>query len=116
MSNANHYLTKVLCVFFLSQATGYVFTPTEKEKSDRLLHVRYSVTKDQYCRVSNDSEVTQSWDHCVWSKESVFRKVENDWEMVRLLLLSNKLLCFCILWLRMGRTVNWVVKTFIMHL
>ncbi|TNN78979.1 Peptide-N(4)-(N-acetyl-beta-glucosaminyl)asparagine amidase [Liparis tanakae] len=65
-----------------TQATGFVFTPTEKEKSDRLLHVRYNSTKDQYCRVSNDSEVTQSWDHCVWSKESVFRKVENDWEMV----------------------------------
>nr|XP_040043898.1 peptide-N(4)-(N-acetyl-beta-glucosaminyl)asparagine amidase [Gasterosteus aculeatus aculeatus] len=65
-----------------TQATGYVFTPTEKEKSDRLLHVRYSATKDQYCRVSNNREVTQSWDQCVWSKESVFRKVENDWQMV----------------------------------
>uniref|UniRef100_A0A8C3G5Z2 Peptide-N(4)-(N-acetyl-beta-glucosaminyl)asparagine amidase n=1 Tax=Cyclopterus lumpus TaxID=8103 RepID=A0A8C3G5Z2_CYCLU len=65
-----------------SKATGYVFTPTEKEKSDRLLHVRYSATKDQYCRVSNNSEVIQSWDQCVWSKESVFRKVEQDWQMV----------------------------------
>ncbi|XP_054462106.1 peptide-N(4)-(N-acetyl-beta-glucosaminyl)asparagine amidase [Anoplopoma fimbria] len=65
-----------------TQAAGYVFTPTEKEKSDRLLHVRYSATKDQYCRESNNSEVIQSWDQCVWSKESVFRKVENDWQMV----------------------------------
>ncbi|XP_075968972.1 peptide-N(4)-(N-acetyl-beta-glucosaminyl)asparagine amidase [Anarhichas minor] len=65
-----------------TQATGYVFTPTEKEKSDRLLHVRYSATKDQYCRVSNNSEVVQSWDQCVWRKESVFRKVEDDWQMV----------------------------------
>ncbi|XP_068431681.1 peptide-N(4)-(N-acetyl-beta-glucosaminyl)asparagine amidase [Clinocottus analis] len=65
-----------------TQATGYVFTPTEKEKSDGLLHVRYNVTEDQYCRVSNNSEVIQSWDQCVWSKESVFRKVEDDWQMV----------------------------------
>nr|XP_020476497.1 peptide-N(4)-(N-acetyl-beta-glucosaminyl)asparagine amidase [Monopterus albus] len=66
----------------LAQAAEYVFTPTEKEKSDKLLHVQYSVTKDQYCRVSNSSEVIQGWDQCVWSKESVFRKVEKDWQMV----------------------------------
>ncbi|XP_042363102.1 peptide-N(4)-(N-acetyl-beta-glucosaminyl)asparagine amidase [Plectropomus leopardus] len=65
-----------------TQAAGFVFTPTEKEKSDRLLHVRYSATKDQYCRVSNNSEVIQSWDQCVWRNESVFRKVEEDWQMV----------------------------------
>ncbi|XP_073319657.1 peptide-N(4)-(N-acetyl-beta-glucosaminyl)asparagine amidase [Pagrus major] len=65
-----------------TQDAGYVFTPTEKEKSDRLLHVRYSASKDQYCRVSNNSEVIQSWDQCVLRKESVFRKVEDDWQMV----------------------------------
>ncbi|XP_071355410.1 peptide-N(4)-(N-acetyl-beta-glucosaminyl)asparagine amidase [Trachinotus anak] len=65
-----------------TQAAGYVFTPTEKEKSDRLLHVCYSATKDQYCRLSNSSEVIQSWDQCVWRTESVYRKVENDWQMV----------------------------------
>ncbi|KAM7372787.1 hypothetical protein PAMP_007684 [Pampus punctatissimus] len=65
-----------------TQTPGYVFTPTEKEKSDRLLHVRYSATKDQYCRVSSNAAVIQSWDQCVWRKESVFRKVENDWQMV----------------------------------
>lgn len=65
-----------------TETSGYVFTPTEKEKSDKLLHVRYSASKDQYCRVSNKCEVIPSWDHCVWRKESVFRKVENDWQMV----------------------------------
>uniref|UniRef100_A0A4W6FNK8 Peptide-N(4)-(N-acetyl-beta-glucosaminyl)asparagine amidase n=1 Tax=Lates calcarifer TaxID=8187 RepID=A0A4W6FNK8_LATCA len=35
-----------------------------------------------YCRLSNNSELIQSWDQCVWRKESVFRKVENDWQMV----------------------------------
>lgn len=71
-----------------SQAEGYVFTPTEKEKNDRLLHVRYSATKDQYCRLSNNSEVIQSWDQCVWRKESVFRKVEDDWQMVGFFILN----------------------------
>lgn len=65
-----------------TQVSGYVFTPTEKEKSDKLLHVHYSASKDQYCRVSNNSDVIPSWDQCVWKKESVFRKEENDWQMV----------------------------------
>ncbi|CAJ1084132.1 peptide-N(4)-(N-acetyl-beta-glucosaminyl)asparagine amidase [Xyrichtys novacula] len=67
-----------------AQAAGFVFTPTDEEKSNRLLHVRYSSSKDQYCRVSNNGEVIQSWDQCVWRKESVFRKLEEDWQMVYL--------------------------------
>ncbi|XP_070777834.1 peptide-N(4)-(N-acetyl-beta-glucosaminyl)asparagine amidase [Enoplosus armatus] len=65
-----------------TQTAGYTFTPTETEKRDRLLHVRYSAAKDEYCRVSDNSEVIRSWDQCVWRKESVFRKVESDWQMV----------------------------------
>lgn len=66
------------------QTPGFVFTPTDKEKSSKVLHLRYDSTKDQYCRVSNNSEVIKGWDQCVWTKESVFRKVESDWEMVYL--------------------------------
>ncbi|XP_057683548.1 peptide-N(4)-(N-acetyl-beta-glucosaminyl)asparagine amidase isoform X1 [Corythoichthys intestinalis] len=65
-----------------SQGAGYVFTPTDKERRDKFMHVLYNATKDQYCRISNDFKVIPSWDRCVWRKESVFRKVENDWEMV----------------------------------
>ncbi|XP_029298561.1 peptide-N(4)-(N-acetyl-beta-glucosaminyl)asparagine amidase isoform X2 [Cottoperca gobio] len=65
-----------------TQTAGFVFTPTEKEKSDGCLRVCYRAGRDQYCRVSNDSEVIQSWEQCVWRKESVFRKVEEDWQMV----------------------------------
>ncbi|XP_061616845.1 peptide-N(4)-(N-acetyl-beta-glucosaminyl)asparagine amidase [Phyllopteryx taeniolatus] len=64
------------------QVAGYVFTPTDKERRDKLIHVLYNTTKDQYCRVSNDFEVIHCWDRCVWTKKSVFRKVENDWDMV----------------------------------
>ncbi|XP_037549498.1 peptide-N(4)-(N-acetyl-beta-glucosaminyl)asparagine amidase [Nematolebias whitei] len=64
-----------------AQVSAFVFTPTEKEKKERLLHVRYVSSKDQYCRVSSCSETIQNWDQCVWDKESVFRKVENDWKM-----------------------------------
>lgn len=70
------------------QSAGFVFTPTDREKADRLLQVRYSSVKDEYCRVSNNSEVIPTWDRCLWTKESVFRKVELDWEMVRLKILS----------------------------
>ncbi|XP_023200206.1 peptide-N(4)-(N-acetyl-beta-glucosaminyl)asparagine amidase isoform X2 [Xiphophorus maculatus] len=61
---------------------AFVFTPTDEEKKARLFHVRYSAPKDQYCRVSSSSEIIPNWDQCVWTKESVFRKVENDWKMV----------------------------------
>ncbi|XP_034017359.1 peptide-N(4)-(N-acetyl-beta-glucosaminyl)asparagine amidase [Thalassophryne amazonica] len=64
------------------QVKGYVFIPTKEEKQDRLLHVHYSATKDEYCRLSSNREVIQRWDQCVWTKQSVFRKVENDWQMV----------------------------------
>ncbi|XP_021415900.2 peptide-N(4)-(N-acetyl-beta-glucosaminyl)asparagine amidase [Oncorhynchus mykiss] len=65
-------------------AAEFVFVPTEKEKSGRVFHLRYNSTKDHYCRVSNDSEDIQGWDKTVWRKESVFRKLENDWHMVYL--------------------------------
>ncbi|KAJ0055123.1 hypothetical protein NL108_009880, partial [Boleophthalmus pectinirostris] len=63
---------------------GFVFTPTDKEKSDRLLHIRYNASTDQYCRVSNHCEVTPGWEQCVWQREAVFRKEEKDWQMVYL--------------------------------
>lgn len=69
-------------VCLCTQGAGFVFTPTEKEKRDKLIHVSYDSTKDQYCRISNDFEIIQRWDRCAWTRESVFRKVENDWQMV----------------------------------
>ncbi|KAK5884090.1 hypothetical protein CesoFtcFv8_020353 [Champsocephalus esox] len=67
-----------------TQAAGFVFTLTEKERMQKLLHVRYSSSRDEYCRLSNDSERTQIWDQCVWSRTSVCRKLEADWQMVYL--------------------------------
>ncbi|KAM8883870.1 peptide-N(4)-(N-acetyl-beta-glucosaminyl)asparagine amidase isoform 1-T1 [Synchiropus picturatus] len=64
--------------------TGFVFMPNEDEKRNHLVHVRYSASKDQYCRVSRSSEVTRGWDQCIWKKDAVFRKVETDWQMVYL--------------------------------
>lgn len=68
----------------LTVPSGFVFTPTEREKSDQVLHIRYNTSKDEYCRVSDDRQVTPSWDQCVWQMEGVFRKVEHDWKMVYL--------------------------------
>ncbi|KAM9306709.1 peptide-N(4)-(N-acetyl-beta-glucosaminyl)asparagine amidase isoform 2-T2 [Pholidichthys leucotaenia] len=73
-----------ILAFSKDQAAGFTFVPTEKEMSDRLLHIRYSASRDEYCRVSNSSEVIRSWDQCVWRNDSVFRKVETDWQMVYL--------------------------------
>ncbi|KAF3833498.1 hypothetical protein F7725_024702 [Dissostichus mawsoni] len=47
-----------------TQAAGFVFTLTEKERMQKLLHVRYSSSRDEYCRLSNDSERIQIWDQC----------------------------------------------------
>ncbi|XP_068603441.1 peptide-N(4)-(N-acetyl-beta-glucosaminyl)asparagine amidase [Brachionichthys hirsutus] len=74
--------TRTPCTGSSTQAEGFVFIPTENERTDRLLHVCYNASKDQYRRVSNNSELIQGWDKCVWAKESVLRKVENDWQMV----------------------------------
>lgn len=65
-----------------SKAAGFVFTPTEREKAERFLHLRYSSVRDEYCRLSNGAEVVHTWDRCLWTKESVIRKVEQDWGMV----------------------------------
>lgn len=73
----------VFVSLYQAAAAEFVFVPTEKEKSGRLFHLRYNSTKDHYCRVSNDSEDIQGWDKTVWRKESVFRKLESDWQMVR---------------------------------
>ncbi|XP_066571832.1 peptide-N(4)-(N-acetyl-beta-glucosaminyl)asparagine amidase isoform X2 [Amia ocellicauda] len=61
---------------------GLVFTPSENEKLQKRFHLQYNVTKDQYCRVSNNEEEIKGWEKGAWKKESVFRKVENDWQMV----------------------------------
>ncbi|KAM4631215.1 peptide-N(4)-(N-acetyl-beta-glucosaminyl)asparagine amidase [Polymixia lowei] len=65
-----------------TQVAEYVFIPTEKERNERLFHLQYSASKDDYCRVSNNNEVVRGWEQGVWRKESVFRKVEDDWQMV----------------------------------
>ncbi|KAJ7991465.1 hypothetical protein DPEC_G00284140 [Dallia pectoralis] len=70
----------------------FVFVPTEKEKSRKVFHLRYSSTKDRYWRVFSDNEVIQGWDKAVWRKESVFRKLENDWQMVYLARTAGSLL------------------------
>lgn len=62
----------------------YVFIPTETEKSGRLFHLRYSATKDKYCRISDGNEEIKGWEQAVWKRASVFRKVESDWQMVYL--------------------------------
>uniref|UniRef100_W5KU87 Peptide-N(4)-(N-acetyl-beta-glucosaminyl)asparagine amidase n=1 Tax=Astyanax mexicanus TaxID=7994 RepID=W5KU87_ASTMX len=66
------------------KAAGFVFIPTETEKRVKLFHLQYNITKDCYCRVSNDQEKIPGWEKCVWSNESVFRKEEHDWQIVYL--------------------------------
>ncbi|XP_060104783.1 peptide-N(4)-(N-acetyl-beta-glucosaminyl)asparagine amidase [Heteronotia binoei] len=61
-----------------------VFIPTGKEKTSKLLHLRYNIVKDCYMRISNNNERINGWEKGVWKMESVWRKVESDWKMVYL--------------------------------
>uniref|UniRef100_A0AAY4EU34 Peptide-N(4)-(N-acetyl-beta-glucosaminyl)asparagine amidase n=1 Tax=Denticeps clupeoides TaxID=299321 RepID=A0AAY4EU34_9TELE len=65
-----------------SEAGGFVFVPTEAEKEGKLFHLQYNVTQDSYLRVHNGNELIQGWEKAAWKKDSVFRKVEHDWQMV----------------------------------
>ncbi|XP_036742017.2 peptide-N(4)-(N-acetyl-beta-glucosaminyl)asparagine amidase isoform X2 [Manis pentadactyla] len=61
-----------------------LFIPSENEKISKELHLCYDIVKDRYVRVSNNSQTISGWENGVWKMESIFRKVETDWNMVYL--------------------------------
>lgn len=65
-----------------AQNHGFSFLATEKEKTAKLFHLKYSAAENNYIRVSNDNEIIHNWEKGVWKMNSVLRKVEQDWKMV----------------------------------
>ncbi|XP_055985196.1 peptide-N(4)-(N-acetyl-beta-glucosaminyl)asparagine amidase [Sorex fumeus] len=61
-----------------------LFIPSENEKISKQLHLCYNIVKDHYVRISNNNETISGWENGVWKMESIFRKVETDWNMVYL--------------------------------
>ncbi|XP_035886478.1 peptide-N(4)-(N-acetyl-beta-glucosaminyl)asparagine amidase isoform X2 [Phyllostomus discolor] len=61
-----------------------VFIPSENEKISKQLHLCYNIVQDHYVRVSNNNQIISGWENGVWKMESIFRKVEKDWNMVYL--------------------------------
>uniref|UniRef100_A0A8D2GQY3 Peptide-N(4)-(N-acetyl-beta-glucosaminyl)asparagine amidase n=1 Tax=Urocitellus parryii TaxID=9999 RepID=A0A8D2GQY3_UROPR len=61
-----------------------LFIPSESEKISKQLHLCYNIVKDHYVRVSNNNQTISGWENGVWKMESIFRKVETDWNMVYL--------------------------------
>ncbi|XP_032716878.1 peptide-N(4)-(N-acetyl-beta-glucosaminyl)asparagine amidase isoform X3 [Lontra canadensis] len=61
-----------------------LFIPSENEKISKQLHLCYNIVKDCYIRVSNNNQTISGWENGVWKMESIFRKVETDWNMVYL--------------------------------
>nr|KAF6420872.1 N-glycanase 1 [Molossus molossus] len=61
-----------------------LFIPSENEKISKQLHLCYNIVKDRYVRVSNNNQTISGWEKGVWTTESIFRKVETDWNMVYL--------------------------------
>ncbi|KAM6222773.1 peptide-N(4)-(N-acetyl-beta-glucosaminyl)asparagine amidase isoform 1-T1 [Rhynchocyon petersi] len=66
------------------EANETVFIPSENERTSKELHLCYNVVSDSYVRVSDNNHTISGWENGVWKMESVFRKVEADWDMVYL--------------------------------
>ncbi|XP_053785620.1 peptide-N(4)-(N-acetyl-beta-glucosaminyl)asparagine amidase isoform X2 [Desmodus rotundus] len=60
-----------------------VFIPSENEKISKQLHLCYNIVKDHYIQVSNNNQTISGWENGVWKMESIFRKVEKDWNMIK---------------------------------
>ncbi|XP_053525156.1 peptide-N(4)-(N-acetyl-beta-glucosaminyl)asparagine amidase isoform X4 [Artibeus jamaicensis] len=60
-----------------------VFIPSENEKISKQLHLCYNIVKDHYVRVSNNNDTISGWENGVWKMESIFRKIEKDWNMIK---------------------------------
>ncbi|XP_021094408.1 peptide-N(4)-(N-acetyl-beta-glucosaminyl)asparagine amidase isoform X3 [Heterocephalus glaber] len=61
-----------------------LFIPSENEKISKQLYLCYNIVKDHYVRVSSNNQTISGWENGVWKMESIFRKVETDWNMVYL--------------------------------
>ncbi|XP_057595480.1 peptide-N(4)-(N-acetyl-beta-glucosaminyl)asparagine amidase isoform X3 [Hippopotamus amphibius kiboko] len=61
-----------------------LFIPSENEKISKQLHLCYNIVKNQYVRVSSNNRTISGWENGVWRMESIFRKVETDWHMIKL--------------------------------
>ncbi|XP_042330923.1 peptide-N(4)-(N-acetyl-beta-glucosaminyl)asparagine amidase isoform X2 [Sceloporus undulatus] len=66
-----------------SESKEVIFTPTVKEKNAKLLHLRYNIVEDCYTRISNNNEKIDGWEKGVWKMDSLLRKVESDWGMIK---------------------------------
>lgn len=67
-----------------TSAEPFVFKLTEEERKSKVFHVKYSCAKDEYIRVSKNSEVIKPFSSCVNKQQNVFRKEERDWKMAYL--------------------------------
>lgn len=61
-----------------------VIKPTKNEVDQLCLHLVYCCAVDEYKRVSEDNHVTKGWERMIFEASHVFRKEEEDWNMVYL--------------------------------
>lgn len=67
---------------FFPKGKETLFIPSENEKISKQLHLCYNIVKNYYVRVSSNNQTISGWENGVWRMESIFRKVETDWNMV----------------------------------
>jgi peptide-N4-(N-acetyl-beta-glucosaminyl)asparagine amidase len=56
--------------------------PTDQEQKSKLMELDYCCSRDSYTR--GDGSQTDGWQNLVYEMEHVFRKEEQDWNMVYL--------------------------------
>ncbi|XP_054719561.1 peptide-N(4)-(N-acetyl-beta-glucosaminyl)asparagine amidase-like [Uloborus diversus] len=62
----------------------FVFNLNALEIEQKHFHIKYSCALNKYIRVSDKSSEIHNWVSCIFSYNDIFRKVENDWNIVYL--------------------------------
>lgn len=77
----------MFCLF--QKRKEVIFVPSEEEKASKLFHLIYNIVEDSYTRISSNNEKISGWETGVWKAESIWRKIETDWKMVRITITEN---------------------------
>ncbi|XP_076335205.1 N-glycanase Pngl isoform X2 [Tachypleus tridentatus] len=65
-------------------AKHFVFRLDSNEQQQKMFHLRYSASENNYVRDSGHDKKIIGWENGTYQHKDVFRKVEHDWDMIYL--------------------------------